>query len=162
MAKGRVESRDRQKEEESLADLLEPSIAAMTLHFAKGRVESKEQIYPILMTIEEKHMIESFSSLCFMGIDTTKLTLRQAEVMQGLINRTSIEEVFALIDLVLFDTGASRLLCPYRTDFTGDIKLCDVVIRGVGIGLKAEGIEHVRSRFRTCYGKYVEVETEPD
>ena len=28
------------------------------IEFGKGRVESKEQIYPILMTSEEKHMIE--------------------------------------------------------------------------------------------------------
>ena len=160
LAKGRVESKDRQKEEEPLPDHREPPIAAMTSNLAKGRVESKEQIYPILMTSVEKFMIESFSSLCFMGGDTTKLTLRRAEVMRALINRTSIEEVFTLIDLVIFDTGASRSICPNRKDFIGGIKPCDVVLRGIGSGPKAEGLGRVRWRFRTRSGKYVEAETE--
>ena len=85
----------------------------------------------------------------FYGGDTTKLTLQQAEVMRALINRTSIEEVSTLIDLVIFDTGASISICPNRKDFIGDIKPCDVVLRGVGSGLKAEGIGRVRWRFNS-------------
>ena len=111
------------------------------------------------MTSEEKHMIESFSSLCFIGGDTTKLTLRQAEVLRALINRTSIEEVSTLIDLVIFDTGASRSICSNRKDFICDIKPCDVVFRCVGSGLKVEGIGRGRWRIHTHSGKYVEVET---
>ena len=64
------------------------------------------------------------------------------------------------MDLVIFDTGASRSICSNRKDFIGDIKPCDVVFRCVGSGLKAEGIGRGRWRFRTRSGKYVEVETE--
>ena len=81
----------------------------------------------------------------------------KAFILRSLLNSTPIcvlSEVIAII----FDTGASTGLAPFRSDFKGKIAPCWVKLQGIESGLIAKGKGIVEYNFVGKDGKKVTIE----
>ena len=111
-----------------------------------SNVEDPLSTNPVIILESEHSAWAEFKTYAWIAGASKKLTEKKAFILRSLLNSTPIC-VLSEVIAILFDTGASTGLTPYRSDFKGKITPCWVKLQGIGTGLIAKGKEIVEYNF---------------
>ena len=108
----------------------------------------------ILTMQREVEVQKELKEYCWMAGASKMLNESQAKILRSMIENTC-NLVAGVIDII-FDTGASKSLTPFRNDFVGRITPCNIKLKGIASGLNVAGIGKVKWRFKGKNGEIVE------
>eukprot|EP00816_Leptocylindrus_hargravesii_P003943 CAMPEP_0196825070 /NCGR_PEP_ID=MMETSP1362-20130617/92843_1 /TAXON_ID=163516 /ORGANISM="Leptocylindrus danicus, Strain CCMP1856" /LENGTH=456 /DNA_ID=CAMNT_0042205443 /DNA_START=1757 /DNA_END=3127 /DNA_ORIENTATION=+ len=110
-----------------------------------------------IMALQREAMIQNeLKQYCWMAGESKKLDQTKAQVLRDMIDNFQCMLSAAVVD-VIFDTGASKSLTPFKSDFVGKIIPCNIQLKGIGSGMTVAGKGTVKWKFRNEKGELVEV-----